>query len=87
MTLQKDLDKRISQKLKLWIKDSLALYEMAELEEVEARRTVICELSCALAYTAAKWIDRRDHHSMLVTLSNSVKEARRMLKKAEGDAH
>jgi hypothetical protein len=49
-TLERDLRRRIDDKLRRWVRDSLDLYEMAGLPEATAVAATIGALTCTLAH-------------------------------------
>jgi len=83
MSLEKDLGNRIGERLKLWIKDSQELFAMARLEEDDAARAIIAELTCALAYTVAKWIDQKDDLQIAESVYSYIKQCREAIAQKE----
>jgi|SRR5215467_11101925 len=78
--IQRDLENQIRNKLDLWVKDSLALFEMAELNPNDARRVIIARLIALVAFTTAAWMNPRDDHAMLAALVQALKTARQEMK-------
>lgn len=50
MTMEKDIERRIHEKLRLWFKDSLALCEMADIDKPRALTVTTSALMMALIY-------------------------------------
>ena len=74
--IEKDLVKRIADRLQTWIEDSEDLFEMGELKRKQAQMAIISQLLFALCWAIAHWMHPKADAEFVEAFARCLKEAR-----------